>query len=417
MRVTHRRFGRTVLIAFSLSLATAAAAQFQQTKVFGTVLDDQGNPVPDVKVILEPVEGGARVETTAKGKKGSYFFGIVRPGTYIMKIEAEGFVVRSIKATAPDPSNKKKIVWTLDGPVNPEKPPHMQFDDGMQVTCDVVIGPPAAAPGGSAAASGQAAGDAYGKLVERVKGGDCAGTLPDLQAYADANPTSGHAFYLLGYCDAVLEKEDDAIAALTKSYANDPTFSGTQTLLGKMYGRQKKYAEAEAAFRTEIDNAAAPVEVQTDALLGLAEVLKSEGKTDEAIASYQKVVGLSPTRPEPYIELSTLYSDGGQLEKATAILEQAKQAGAADPAAILNVGVTYFNKKDYANAETMFRKVIDGGAPNDTLAMAYALVGRCQLRSGRNADARASFEKSIELDPSGRLAAETKDILKAMQKK
>jgi Flp pilus assembly protein TadD len=49
--------------------------------------------------------------------------------------------------------------------------------------------------------------------------------------------------------------------------------------------------------------------------------------------------------------------------------------------------------------------------------MAYGLLGKLQLRDGKNSEAIASFKKSLELDPNGRLAAETQDVLKALEPK
>jgi tetratricopeptide (TPR) repeat protein len=400
-------------------LATAAPAQFGEhtAKVYGTVLGQDGQPVADARIILDPVEAeGVRVEAAAKGKKGSFFFGIVRPGVYVAKIEAGDMIILSMDAKAWMHTNKNKIEWDKNGNVNPDKPPHLDIKDGMDVSLDVVIGPRSqTAGGGGAGTSGADA--AYAKILDRVRAGDCAATLPDLEKYAADNPSSARGLYLLGYCKAVTDDVDGAIDALTKAEADDPTFSGTEELLGRMYGRQKNYPEAEAAFHKEIDNVATPLEVQADAWLGLAQVLNDQGKTDDAIPAYKKVIELTPSRPEPYVELASLYSKAGKPDEAKTVIEQAKQAGASNPVAVLNVGVSYFNKKDYTNAEAMFRQVIDGGAPNDDLGMAYALLGRCQINQGKNADAIESLNKSLELDPNGRLADDTRSILKAMQKK
>lgn len=408
---------RALLFGAAAVLATAARAQFgNQAKVFGSVLDQDGKPVPNCKIILDPVGSqGVRVEPAPKGKNGSYFFGIVKPGTYVVEVNAGDFVVLSMQAKAVDHFNKHKVEWEKNGAVNPEKPPHLDIKDGLDITLDIVIGPKAEEGGGAAAGGGGDA--AYMKILDRVKAGDCAGAIPDLQKYTEDNPSSARGFYLLGYCHATSDATDDAIAALDKAEAADPTFAGTEELLGRMYARQKKYPEAEAAFHKEIDNATAPADVQSEAWLGLAQVLSDQSKTDEAIAAYKKVIELSPTKPDAYIELSSLYSKAGKPEDAKAVLEQAKAAGASNPVAVLNVGVSYFNKKNYTDAEAMFRQVIDGGAPNDDLGMAYALLGRCQINQGKNDDAVVSLKKSLELDPNGRLAPDTREILKAMQKK
>jgi Flp pilus assembly protein TadD len=116
------------------------------------------------------------------------------------------------------------------------------------------------------------------------------------------------------------------------------------------------------------------------------------------------------------VELAGLYSKLGQTDKAAAVLEEAKSVGADDPLALLNVGISYFNKKDYAHAETMFRRVTESKASNEDLAMAYGLLGKLQLRDGKTNEAVASFKKCLELDPKGRLAPETAEVLKALKK-
>ena len=100
--------------------------------MYGSVTDESGVGVPNVKVILEPVGKGARVEVLTKGKKGSYLIGIIRPGRYALKAEAAGFALVSVKAEAVD--NKKESKWKLDGHVRPDKPQEMQIDDGMSIT-------------------------------------------------------------------------------------------------------------------------------------------------------------------------------------------------------------------------------------------------------------------------------------------
>jgi len=105
------------------------------------------------------------------------------------------------------------------------------------------------------------------------------------------------------------------------------------------------------------------------------------------------------------------------LSKAEAVLTRAKDAGADNPEALLHVAISFFNKKDNAHAEAMCRRVIDGGkATPPDLASAYAILGRIQLNAGKIDDGVASLKKSLELDPKGRFAEQTTDILKALKK-
>jgi Flp pilus assembly protein TadD len=413
------RWSNCVLGVALATILTSSGALAQQAKMYGTVVDDTGKGVPNAKVILDPIERGSRVEVVAKGAKGSYLMGIIRPGRYTVNVNAEGLALVSLKGEAIglNAYQKKESIWKIDGRVRPDKATEIQVDDGMEITCDFVVGKAAqitTASGDKAAATPD---QAYALLAQQVQKGDCAGALPQIEKFAADNPAHARGLYLLGYCDAVLEHDEEALAALAKSAEIDPGFAGLNTLIGKIDARNKHLPEAEAAFKKELEGTALPPDLQVDALLSLGAVQRDANKNADAIATFERVIAVAPTRPEAYIELSALYAKEGQTDKAAAILEKAKELGADDPVALLNVGISYFNKKDYAHAEAMFQHVIESKATNSDLAMAYGLLGKLQLRDGKNAAAIASFKKCLELDPSGRLAAETRDVLKAIQPK
>jgi tetratricopeptide (TPR) repeat protein len=402
-------------------LVIATAARAQAAKMYGVVTDESGQGVPDVKIILEPIAGedGAKVQVASKGKKGAYFFGLIRPGTYSIKVDSPGNALLHLtaKGTVTDQARKAQE-WSIDGRVNPDQPTKLRIEDAMDVKCDIVVGKamavPAATGGGTTSVT---ADQAYASIAQQVQKGDCAGALPQVDTFISANPEHGRAYYLKGFCSAVLEKNDEAIAALQKSVELDPTFAGSRTLLGKVYIREGKFGEAETVLKQELENASAAPEVQVDAWLSLGGALREQKKTADAAAAFEKAIELAPSRPEAYVELSSLYADSGDLSKAEAVLGRAKDAGADDPQALLHVAISYFNKKDNAHAEAMCRRVIEGGkaSPPD-LASAYAILGRIQLNAGKMDDGVASLKKSLELDPKGRFAEQTTDILKALKK-
>jgi hypothetical protein len=139
--------GRVVALGIGIGLSVTAAVA-QQAKMYGSVVDDQGQPVANAKVIMEPTEKGSRVEVVTKGKKGSYLIGILRAGTYNLKVDAPGMVLVSIKAKATE-KDKKEPIWTRDGKVRADQPPQLQVDDGMEIVCDVVVGHGAEVANGS----------------------------------------------------------------------------------------------------------------------------------------------------------------------------------------------------------------------------------------------------------------------------
>ena len=117
------------------------------------------------------------------------------------------------------------------------------------------------------------------------------------------------------------------------------------------------------------------------------------------------------------MELSALYGKKGDRAKQAEALERANAAGAtADPAALLNVGIGHMNDGSYTEAMKVFQRVIDtpGVAAADQ-AMAWGLLGRCQLNANQMDEGMASLQKAIDLDPSGSMAEENKQILAALQ--
>jgi len=347
--------------------------------------------------------------------------GIIRPGRYVIKVDAAGLALVSIKAEAvglrADGKKEAKPAWTIDGRVRLDKPNELEIEDGMEITCDLIVGKATEVTTSTGEKTVGTGDQAYTLLAQQVQKGDCVGALPQIEKFTVDNPTNARAFYLAGYCDAVLEHDDQALVALAKSIELDPSFAGANVLMGKVFARSKRLPEAEAAFKKELATPNIPPAIQIDALLSLGAVQRDQAKNAEAIATFEQAMALAPTRPESYIELSALYAKAGQTDKAAEILDKAKAVGADDPLALLNVGISYFNKKEYAHAETMFRRVIDSKASNADLAMAYGLLGKLQLRDSKNAEAITSFKKCLELDPSGRLAAETQEVLKAIQPK
>src|SRR5687768_1653 len=83
------RFTRLLVCAVLTLLVTSSAfAQFQVGNVFGTVVDNQGQPLPGVTVSLSGV-GAPRTFVT--DSQGNFRFPSLDPGRYTLKAELQGF--------------------------------------------------------------------------------------------------------------------------------------------------------------------------------------------------------------------------------------------------------------------------------------------------------------------------------------
>jgi tetratricopeptide (TPR) repeat protein len=393
----------------------APSLHAQQARFQGTVTDASGQPVAGATIHLDPGEGGGGVKAEATTrKKGDFILGLVRPGNYNIRIEAPGgLVVTAVKGNSTE-IGRKEADWEVDKQVQPGTPITLEFKDGRLIQVDFVMGPPAPA-GAQAPAAG---GDPLGPAVEKVQAGDCAGALPEIEAVRASSPDNARAHYLAAFCLERAGNHEPALAAADRTLEVQPDFAGGSLLRGRVLRSLGRMEEAEAALKKEIETT--PHEtVRFDSWATLAVLYKDAGRTDDAIAAFEKITELQPTKGETYVELSALYNKKGDRAKAAQVLERAKQAGAsADPAALLNVGIGYMNEQNYTAALEVFQKVI--GTPDVPVAdqaMAWGLVGRCQLNAGQTAEGAASLQKSLELDPAGAMAEENRQILAALQKK
>ncbi|HEX5045341.1 MAG TPA: tetratricopeptide repeat protein [Candidatus Polarisedimenticolaceae bacterium] len=404
------------LAAVLMALALAApAARAQQARFQGKVTDTSGQPVAGATIHLEPAEGtGNKTEATTR-KKGDFILGLVRPGNYKVTIDAPGGqVITAIKAvsreTGPDARNKEPD-WTVDQKVGPGAPVALEFKDGHEITAEFVVGSPQAA-----AAAPPQGGDPLAAVVQKVQGGDCAGALPDIEAARTASPENARAHYLAAFCLERTGDHEKALAAIDQTLQVQPEFAGGSLLRGRVLRAMNRTEEAEAAFKKEIETTQHD-SVRNDAWGALAVLYKDAGRTDDAIAAFEKIVELQPQKGEAYTELSALYGKKGDRAKQAEALERAKQAGASvDPAAMLNVGIGHMNSGKYPEAVEVFRRIIDSpDVPAADLATAWGLLGRCQLNANEMDEGMASLQKAIELDPSGSMAEENKQILAALQ--
>ncbi len=82
---------RATAQALALGLFFIAAAGLAQTsgQIRGTAVDDDGKPLPNVKVEAATPSAGSRTTTT--DKHGQFRFSLVAPGTYKVSFNLEAY--------------------------------------------------------------------------------------------------------------------------------------------------------------------------------------------------------------------------------------------------------------------------------------------------------------------------------------
>src|SRR6266446_1048613 len=88
-----------------LVMAIVASAQVEG-RLIGSVVDPSGAAVPGATVSLV-LEGGERaILTTTANSEGLFSFGSVRPGSYDLVIEAQGFRKQTVRGVKVDPARE-----------------------------------------------------------------------------------------------------------------------------------------------------------------------------------------------------------------------------------------------------------------------------------------------------------------------
>lgn len=163
------------------------------------------------------------------------------------------------------------------------------------------------------------------------------------------------------------------------SSADDP---GATFERGNALVQEGKFAEARAEYEKALPGLQPASQARV--LLSIAETYGREKKTDEAIATIRKALEIQPDNPASHKLLGGVLIDAGiQLYNANKLqeaLDQFTQATEADPAS----------------------------------ADAFYYRGLAHLGLNQSAEAKAGFQKALELDPKHPKAAEIKEFISSL---
>jgi tetratricopeptide (TPR) repeat protein len=144
----------------------------------------------------------------------------------------------------------------------------------------------------------------------------------------------------------------------------------------------------------------------------------NSGKTDEAIAAYQKAIELRPTQAAYYNSLGNVYARAGKISEAQQAYQKSAELDPANAAmAYQNLGIVLFQSGRAKEAVEPLRKAseLDPKKPQVWYLLGAALVGSMDFKKeGDNMvpvlqpGTVAAYQKCIELDPNGSFGAQAK---------
>jgi tetratricopeptide (TPR) repeat protein len=152
-----------------------------------------------------------------------------------------------------------------------------------------------------------------------------------------------------------------------------------------------------------------------------------DGKRDDAIKHYEKVVSMAPDFYPARNNLGSDYLASSEFAQAQEQFEQAIKLNQSDAEAHLNLANVFLMTKDYDRA---LANVQEGLRRNPNSALGEFLLGSIYERLGKSPDAEQALHKALEIDPgmsrvrlelvnlylSEQKAAEAREELKAFLK-
>ena len=366
---------RKIALALSLVLL-AGSTLFAQDwrgrgRAYGQVIDEQGNPIEGAKVTLhvpgQPENGPEPVVTE---KDGRWAFAGVQGGDWTVVVEKEGFMVSEGTFTVNEFQAGKALQIEM------KKSAYSSIDKGQELLDQ-----------GKFDEARAAFEEALPTLEEQYR--------PQLEALiADTYFQQGNFAEARARYEEVVPKlkPEDQVKVLLR--------------LGDSYLQEKQFAKARQSFEQALPQVAPEGQVQLH--LAIARTHDQEGDRAQAITAVEQALQVAPQDAQALQLIADLLSREGRDEEAQAYLEKLPEGTKLPPDMLLNVGIRLYNEQKYDQALENFNRVV---AQNPDLPEAYYYRGLVYLSREANDQARADFEKLIELAPDSQQAAEAREFL------
>lgn len=187
-------------------------------------------------------------------------------------------------------------------------------------------------------------------------------------------------------------RPDEAMAPLREAAALRPLDTGIQSRLGVACLEAGEFANAVAAFRLalSIDQGLAA------GWLGLGMAYEKLGDARSAMTAYDRCTGVEPTFSEAWFRSGELAHTAGRIDDAIARFRRAEEAGPKTRFGQLGAARALLARNLDDAAERVLQEAVAADPDN---AIAQDLLGHLLADWGRFDEARACFERAVELEP------------------
>jgi Flp pilus assembly protein TadD len=289
------RVGAAGVIA-ALLLGAPALAQYREYYIRGRVVDTQKQPIPDVQIRLQDA-ATSRSFDMKTGKDGAFKFAGLPHGVYEATFTKEGYPPLKVEWKYETPQESMQRVDVPDVVLASQE--QIQKRDWAKET-----------------ESGTK------EAAEKIRQGDFDGAIARLQGLLAKDPRNVHALFFLGLAYVGNQMYPEAIDALTRVTAQNPTFPGAEFELGVCHRQLHEPEKALAAFEKslEIDPKNA------DAAYNAGLILFEQSRIEDALARFEQGLAVKPQDPDLLEMAGRCYIHQGKLDQAVESLEKARAA-------------------------------------------------------------------------------------------
>lgn len=129
---------------------------------------------------------------------------------------------------------------------------------------------------------------------------------------------------------------------------------------------------------------------------------------DNAVIYFEKMLAVNPTSQDTLINLSAIHFERGDLEEGMRYFQQLEEKTLTDSSLFYNIGVLFFKSGQIDMAIEYLSKSIELDPSN---VNAHYQAGLANINKGDMVKARESFERVIEIAPDSEKAALAKNLL------
>jgi arylsulfatase A-like enzyme/Flp pilus assembly protein TadD len=185
---------------------------------------------------------------------------------------------------------------------------------------------------------------------------------------------------------------DGAERVLREILRSDPGVIDAHTALGNILLRQKRYAEAAAAFRRALDRK--PVDPML--ALGLATAELEDGKPEAAESTLRESLKFNPTDSRHYFLLGTIADGRGETAKAETYFAKVRELDPGSSSVESALAEVAFRKGDFTAAENHIASAL---AKDPKTRGAHYYRARILENRGDQEGAIREFLKEAEIEP------------------